>query len=265
MRSSEFEAMMRRSEAACNAVIPSGWIVTRIDGRGFSRLTKETVPFERPFDLRFHQMMTATVRHLMNCGFSVIWAYTQSDEISLLHRIDESTFSRRLQKYTSLLAGEAAAVFSLKLGLPASFDCRVSVFASAEDVTDYFRWRLADAERNAVGAWCYWSLRKDGADAIQATKILHGMSQPDRLKLIAEAGMPIEKMPLWQRCGTGFRFEELTEQACNPITGEEVAVSRRVLSDFDVGPDPEDFILTLSGVMQAHVRPARRGGGLVGR
>ena len=73
------------------------------------------------------------------------------------------------------------------------------------------------------------------------------------------------KMPLWQRCGTAFRFEDRTVQARNPITGEAAAVSRRVLSDFDVGPDPEDFVRTLSGVIQAHVRPARRGGGLVGR
>ena len=42
--------------------------------------------------------MVATVQHLMGCGFAVLYGYTQSDEISLLLRRDESLFGRKLRK-----------------------------------------------------------------------------------------------------------------------------------------------------------------------
>ena len=37
------------------AVLPETYIVARIDGRSFTRLTKETVGFEAPFDIRFRE------------------------------------------------------------------------------------------------------------------------------------------------------------------------------------------------------------------
>jgi tRNA(His) 5'-end guanylyltransferase len=57
--------------------------------------------------------MTATVRHLMDCGFRVVYGYTQSDEISLLFHPDEDAFRRKLRKWLSILAGEASACFAL--------------------------------------------------------------------------------------------------------------------------------------------------------
>src|SRR5688572_14206833 len=65
-------------------VLPGVFIVVRLDGRGFTRLTKELLPLERPFDERFRDAMISTVTHLMDNGFKVRYGYTQSDEISLL-------------------------------------------------------------------------------------------------------------------------------------------------------------------------------------
>lgn len=59
-------------------------MVARLDGRSFTRLTKEVHQFEAPFDERVREIMVETVKHLMSCGFNVIYGYTQSDEISLL-------------------------------------------------------------------------------------------------------------------------------------------------------------------------------------
>ncbi len=58
--------------------------------------------------------MIETVKHLMNCGFRIRYAYTQSDEISLLFHFNEETFNRKLRKYHSVLAAEASAKFSLE-------------------------------------------------------------------------------------------------------------------------------------------------------
>jgi tRNA(His) 5'-end guanylyltransferase len=98
---------------------PGIHMVARLDGRGFTRLTKETHPFETPYDVRFRDYMVATVEYLMGeCGFQLIYGYTQSDEISLLFHPDENTFSRKIRKYVSVLAGECSAKFSLLLGDP---------------------------------------------------------------------------------------------------------------------------------------------------
>jgi tRNA(His) guanylyltransferase len=69
--------------------------------------------------------MISTTERLMNCGFRVIYDYTQSDEISLLLHREETAFDRQLRKYLSLLASEAGAHFSLRLGGPGTFDARL--------------------------------------------------------------------------------------------------------------------------------------------
>lgn len=107
-------------------------MVARLDGRSFTRLTKEVCEFEVPFDERFRDMMAATTESLMTCGFQVIYGYTESDEISLLFAKRENTFGRKPRKYNLTLAGEASARFSLLLGNVATFDCRLSQLPTSE-------------------------------------------------------------------------------------------------------------------------------------
>jgi len=157
----ELDAKMRVFETAHDfCVLPKIYMVARIDGRSFTRLTKEVHEFEAPFDIRMRDLMTETTTHLMNCGFNVLFAYTQSDEISLLFHPDVNAFDRKVRKYNSILASEASAKFSLLLGDLGAFDCRVSELPTIELVCDYFRWRNEDAHRNALNAHCYWLLRK---------------------------------------------------------------------------------------------------------
>src|SRR5436853_7339083 len=75
-------------------VLPEVYMVARIDGRNFTRLTKDVHAFESPYDARFRDLMLDTVEHLMDCGFRVVYGYTQSDEISLLFHRDEQAFGR---------------------------------------------------------------------------------------------------------------------------------------------------------------------------
>ena len=147
MKFDDLDGMMRVFETAHDlCVLPGLHMVARLDGRSFTRLTKEVHPFEAPFDERFRDLMRATAEHLMTgCGFDVCYGYTQSDEISLLFAPDENAFGRKLRKLHSVLAGEASAKFSLLLGAVAAFDCRISQLPSAGHVVDYFRWRSEDA------------------------------------------------------------------------------------------------------------------------
>ena len=166
MKFDDLDQKMRVFETAADyCVLPDMFMVARLDGRSFTRLTKDVCQFEAPFDERFRDLMMETAESLMTCGFRVIYAYTESDEISLLFDREEKLFGRKLRKYNSTLAGEASAKFSLLLGQVATFDCRISQLPTANLVVDYFRWRNEDAARNALSAYCYWTHRKQGLDA----------------------------------------------------------------------------------------------------
>ncbi len=121
MRFDEMDAKMRIYEQSLDQVLlPDIYMVARLDGRGFTKLTKEVCNFEAPFDEKFRDMMVKTTKALMDCGFRVVYAYTESDEISLLFAAGEDAFGRRVRKYNSTLAAEASAVFSLELGMAAT-------------------------------------------------------------------------------------------------------------------------------------------------
>jgi tRNA(His) guanylyltransferase len=127
MKFDELDAKMRVFETAHDhCVLPGIHMVARLDGRGFTRLTKDVHKFTAPFDERFRDLMLDTTAHLMaESGFSFLYGYTESDEISLLFRLDDNSFGRKLRKLESILAGEASAKFSLLLGAIAVFDCRI--------------------------------------------------------------------------------------------------------------------------------------------
>jgi tRNA(His) guanylyltransferase len=127
MKFDELEKRMRIFETAhAHCVLPGLFMVARIDGRNFTRLTREIHHFNAPFDERMRDSMVETTRHLLQCGFRIIYGYTQSDEISVLFHPSDQTFGRKLRKLNSILAGEASAKFTLLLGDVAAFDCPIS-------------------------------------------------------------------------------------------------------------------------------------------
>ena len=237
MNFDDLDAQMRRFETSLDQIIPAGThIVARLDGRGFTRLTKMQMEFERPFDERFHALMTQTAEHLMACGFRIAYAYTQSDEISLLFERDEQTFGRNVRKVNSLLAGEASASFSIALGQPVAFDCRLCPLPAIGDVIDYFRWRSADAYRNALSAHCYWLLRKQGHSGKAADAMISGMTQAEKIAFLAGHRIVFATQPGWQWAGSGFVWETYEIDGHNPVTNEAVKARRRRVARLKVTP-----------------------------
>lgn len=231
MRFEELDARLRTFETNDDhCVLPGLHIVVRLDGRGFTRQTREVWRLDAPFDVRFRDHMLDTVEHLMTaCGFGVVYGYTQSDEISLLLRRDDATFGRKTRKLLSILAGEASARFTLAMGQMACFDARICPLPTPADVIDYFRWRHEDAHRNALNAHGYWLLRGQGQSAQAATAALAGLSVADKNELLFRGGIQFNTLPAWHKRGGALYMREETRPGVDPRTGASRPALRRVL------------------------------------
>lgn len=257
MKFDELDAAMRVFETAHDhCVLPGIHMVARLDGRGFTRLTKDVHQFEAPFDVRFRDMMLATAEHLLECGPRLIYAYTQSDEISLLFHPDADDFGRKLRKLNSILAGEASAKFSLHLGAVATFDCRICQLPTARNVVDYFRWRQEDAHRNCLNAHCYWRLRAEGASVSRATSRVEGLSVAEKNELLFQRGLNFNDLPAWQRRGAGAHWEDYTKQGSDPRTGQTTqAARRRLVRNLDL-PMRDEYDAFVQRVLTPHPNSA---------
>jgi len=253
MKFEQLDRRMRVYETAHDhCVLPGIHMVARIDGRSFSQLTRSKEHgLEAPYDTRFRDCMVTTLKHLVtSTGFSVLFGYTQSDELSILLRRDEALFGRKLRKLDSILAGEASAKFSLAFGAHASFDARICQLPDVDTVVDYFRWRHEDAHRNALNGHAYWLLRRQGATDHEATQKLSGVSVADRNEMLFRAGINFNDLPGWQKAGIGVLWEDAQEVGTDPRTGREVVTTkRRPVTSFDL-PIKADFEALVRGIVE---------------
>lgn len=228
----ELEQQMRSVENAREGEIPAeAFIIARLDGRGFSKLTK--AHFEKPFDERFHRLMVETMRYIMEKEPEITLAYNQSDEISVLMMPGCSPFNRKARKLLSLLPAAAAAKFSLLLGEPVCFDCRLNIQSDVEGVLRYFAWRSIDAERNAFNACAYWLLRKQGMQPHAAAEWLRSLDTANHRKLLQDYNADSSAIPVWQTRGIIMHRLLEEREGFNPLTQEKTTCTRRTLVEAD--------------------------------
>lgn len=219
--------MREREECYDRVASRAVYLVARLDGRGFSRLTRQ-MGVQRPFDEGFRDSMVRKTEHLMNSGFKIVYAYTQSDEISLLFDSSDTSFTHRYRKLLSVLAGEGSACLSLAFGRPVSMDCRLLELDSKEAILDYFSWRQSDAKRNCLLSHAYWTLRRSGLSGRAAQQKIDGVDSWKRSELLFKlAGTDYALIPAWQRSGVALYYENFERVGVNPLTGENVPVTRR--------------------------------------
>lgn len=246
MKFDDMDKEMRVYEKSLDQfILPDMYIAARLDGRSFTRLTKEICRFEAPFDIRFRDLMIETVKALMESGFRIVYGYTESDEISLLFHPDDNTFGRKVRKINTTLAGEASAAFSLALGRTATFDCRVIPLPSIKRVEDYFAWRQEDVHRNSLNAWCYWTLRKEGLNLNEATAALESQSISAKNELLFQRGINFNDLPTWQKRGIGIYYRNTVKDGFNPVAQQAVTTTRRELAadyELPIGEEYRNFV-----------------------
>jgi tRNA(His) guanylyltransferase len=248
MNPDELADRMRQGEVFHSLrMLPGAWVVLRVDGRGFSRLTEER--YEKPFDIRFHEVMVRTASTLLE-ELQGRYAYTQSDEISVLFRPEWSLFDREVEKLVSLSAALASATFTHAAGAPATFDSRAWLGVDVQAVVDYFRWRQSDATRCALNGWCYWTLRKEGWSVRKATSELEGSTVSSKNELLFQRGINFNEVPLWQRRGTGLFWERYVKEGVDPRDGRRVPTERRRLKLEPSLPMKEEYEAWLRRILE---------------
>ena len=149
-------------------VMPNCYTLVMLDGRSFSKMVKNK--FELPFDDNFIDMMNETAKYICKKIQGALFAYVQSDEISiLLSDKGDTFFGGRLNKMQSIIASMAASKFNqlmmlynLKNGIEphdpmkivestnlVDFDCKVWNVPTFNDAIAWFIYRQIDCIRNS--------------------------------------------------------------------------------------------------------------------
>jgi tRNA(His) 5'-end guanylyltransferase len=147
--------------------------IIRLDGKGFSKYTKK---LNKPFDDGFSDDMNATAAFLCENIQGAKFAYTQSDEISIILTDFDTNetaawFDNNIQKMVSIAASMATAKFNqLRLirvnnGTFANetyehpplamFDARVFQVPSVDEMINAMILRQQDATRNSISMAAY--------------------------------------------------------------------------------------------------------------
>jgi tRNA(His) 5'-end guanylyltransferase len=197
---------MKRYEAAHRAVLPRRtYTLLRIDGRAFHSYLRGCA---RPFDEEFMADMDAVAEALCAEISGARFAYTQSDEVSVLFTDfasagTEPWFGGVVAKQVTIAASLATAVLNeRRRGKRALFDARVFTLSDPVEVANYFLWRQRDAVRNSISM---------AAQAHFSHKRLHGVNTGGMQELLwSEAGVNWNDYP--DGCKRGRVSVRLTGQ-----------------------------------------------------
>lgn len=176
---------MKGYEAVHRAVLPRRtYTLLRLDGRAFHSYMRGAA---KPFDEPFMDAMNAAAEAVCAEISGSVFAYTQSDEISILITDFATTktqpwFGGVIAKQVSVSASLATAVLNERRpGKRALFDARVFTISDPVEVANYFLWRQRDAVRNSISM---------AAQAHFSHRRLHGVSTGGLQELLfTEAGI----------------------------------------------------------------------------
>jgi len=183
---------------------PDTSFFVRLNGRRFQAVS-EKLKAEKPFDKKFAKCLVKSGKAIFEENFNPALVYVASDEINALFT-REASFSRRVEKTNSVLAGTVSSAFALNahklFGKPltVAFDSRIIIVAREKSV-EYLAWRQLDAWRNHNNAYAYWLLRKLGHKPKDSAQTLNGLKTKELHQLLFQHGVNLTKTPHWQRKG----------------------------------------------------------------
>ncbi|KAF2235518.1 putative tRNAHis guanylyltransferase Thg1 [Viridothelium virens] len=192
MANSKYEYVRAFEES--DVLLPSTWIVIRIDGRGFHKLSAK-YEFEKPNDKRALNLMNAAAEGVMKELPDLVLAYGVSDEFSFIFHKDCTLFERRESKlvttvvstFTSYYVYLWPSYFENKPLFPPlpSFDGRAVLYPIDRILRDYVSWRQVDCHINNLYNTTFWALvQKGNMNGTDAEKELMGTVSSDKNEIL---------------------------------------------------------------------------------
>ncbi len=205
--------MKERYEVRSQSHLPRRtYTIIRLDGKAFHTLTRGC---EKPFDYGLMEKMDRTAMYLCSQIQGAVFAYTQSDEISIL-LTDFATintdawFDGNIQKICSISASMATWYFhdeSQALapthpmhGAKAFFDSRCFTVPDPVEVGNYFVWRQQDATRNAINM---------AGQSFYSPKELHGKNVNEVQEMIFQKGKNFNDYPAGAKRGRVIKYSQV--------------------------------------------------------
>ena len=212
-------------------LVPNSYVIAFLDGRAFSHMIKNK--YKKPFDDTFVRIMNEVAEYLVKNIQGAKFAYTQSDEISILITDfdtpdTDAAFGYRICKLQSILASMAASKFNqlallydvesrlydnclfdsvstiykasevldeLKNQKLVEFDCKVWTVPDYNTAFCHFLWRQNDCVRNS---------KQQTAQSFVSHKELTGKSADEQIELCK-----IEKGVDWNEFDDGLKYGRL--------------------------------------------------------
>jgi len=234
------------------------YTIIRLDGKSFHTFTKG---LDKPVDSAFVCAMDETAKFLCQNIQGAIFAYVQSDEISILltdfeKDTTDAWFDGQVQKITSVSASMATHKFNdmvrmfindhqqdkwndnkgkPKFGL---FDSRVFTISDPTELENYFIWRQKDAIRNSLSMMAQHNF---------SHKDLHGKSQVDMHEMLNNKDLNWDNMP------GGFKYGRLISKKSlidieSTLNTDDIVFSRphwEIENSFDFIKEREGLIFLI--------------------
>jgi tRNA(His) 5'-end guanylyltransferase len=194
---------MKEYEVYSSLKVPkNSKIIIRLDGRSFHTLARD-LELVKPYDENFYRVISEVCNDLFN-EFSPLFAYTFSDEISLL--LDNVPFDGRIEKIDSVIASFAASSFVIHYNTqfkkPPAFDSRI-IPINDSDILHYFKWRQDESWRNCVNSHGISYLKSKYSNS-QANDKINGMSLSDVHELLFQNGINLNDVETYKKRGIGI-------------------------------------------------------------
>ncbi|KAJ9354339.1 Thg1 C terminal domain-containing protein [Paecilomyces variotii] len=216
-----------------DALLPNAWIVVRIDGRGFHKLS-DKYGFRKPNDRRALDLMNAAAVEVMKDLTDLVIAYGVSDEYSFVFHPTCQLFERRCGKLVTTIVSTFTAHYIFKWptffpdtplepsSLP-SFDGRAVLYPTTANLRDYMSWRQVDCHINNLYNTTFWTMvQKGGMTNTDAERELKGTVSSDKNEILfTRFGINYNNEPeIYKKGSVVYRQYELEDPNSAEATNE---------------------------------------------
>ncbi|KAL3516400.1 hypothetical protein ACH5RR_023302 [Cinchona calisaya] len=199
-----------------NNLMPSTWIVIRVDGCHFHRFS-EVHEFEKPNDEQALNLMNSCAVAVVEEFNDIVFSYGVSDEYSFVLKKNSCFYERHASEIVSAIVSFFSSAYVMKwklyfaqkeLKYPPYFDGRAVCYPSSDILLDYLAWRQVDCHINNQYNTCFWMLVKSGKSKSEAQNFLKGTQTQEKNELLTQFAIDYNTLPLMFRQGTSVFWDK---------------------------------------------------------